>query len=64
MRKRNKLKRDNRRPQPVMERTDLEIRNLLDDPALRRAMGLDVVAPSQTSVIKRPQRRLMAALSH
>ena len=47
-----------------MERTDLEIRNLLDDPALRRAMGLDVVAPSQTSVIKRPQRRLMAALSH
>lgn len=26
----------------LLDRPDLQIRNLLDDPALRRAMGLDV----------------------
>jgi hypothetical protein len=30
-------------PRSEGERDDLKIRNLLDDPALRRAMGLDLV---------------------
>jgi hypothetical protein len=47
-----------RRPTPLpatngslLDRPDLRIRNLLDDPALRRAMGLD--APET----ERPQHR-------
>src|SRR4051812_45964599 len=63
MRKWNALKRYPYRPEPVVARTDLQIRNLLDDPALRRAMGLGMlhpevaVAATQVSLIQRPQRR-------
>ena len=63
MRKWNNLKRDMYRREPVMGRPDLQIRNLLDDPALRRAMGLDLlhaevtVAATQVSLMQRPQRR-------
>jgi hypothetical protein len=45
-------------------RPDLQIRSLLDDPGLRRAMGLDQaltvatsVAPTVVSVNQRPRRR-------
>ena len=63
MRKWNNLKRDMHRPEPVVRRPDLQIRNLLDDPALRSAMGLDLLhaqvtaAATQVSVMRRPQRR-------
>jgi hypothetical protein len=63
MRKWNNLKRDMYRPESVVGRPDLQVRNLLDDPDLRRAMGLDLlhtevtVAATQVSVKRRPQRR-------
>ena len=63
MRKRNDLRRDRYRPESVVGRADLQIRNLLDDPALRSAMGLDLLhaevtaAATQVSVMRRPQRR-------
>ena len=63
MRKWNKLKRDIYRPESVVGQPDLQIRNLLDDPALRRAMGLDLlhaevtVAATQVPVMQRQRRR-------
>ena len=63
MRQWSNIKRDMYRPEPVVGRPDLQIRKLLDDPALRRAMGLDLlhaevtVAATQVSVMLRPQRR-------
>jgi hypothetical protein len=64
MRKWNNLKRDMYRPESVVGRPDLQVRNLLDDPHLRRAMGLDllhaevtVAATQQVFEIQRPQRR-------
>ena len=63
MRKWNNPKRDMYRPESVVGRRDLQTRNLLDDPALRRAMGLDVlhaevtVAATPVSVMQRQRRR-------
>ena len=48
----------------LANRADLQIRNLLDDPGLRRAMGLDLpltatelaVVPAAPKVTERPRR--------
>ena len=40
---------------PSTTRADLQIRNLLDDPKLRLAMGLDSAVPEQTE-LGRPDR--------
>jgi hypothetical protein len=48
----------------LAQRADLQIRNLLDDPGLRRAMGLDLslsaaevaVVPAGRKITERPQR--------
>lgn len=42
-----------------LDRTDLRIRNLLDDPGLRRAMGLDEAAPSDRPEPRFDRRRLL-----
>lgn len=45
----------------LLDRPDLQIRNLLDDPGLRRAMGLDepVVEPAGRPVPRFDRRRLL-----
>jgi hypothetical protein len=62
--KRNKRTATEHPAESLMARPDLQIRSLLDDPGLRRAMGLDQplavatsVAPSLVAVTPRPRRR-------
>lgn len=45
---------------PLRERPELQIRNLLDDPALRRAMGLGVTELPQRRF---DRRRLLDAVA-
>src|SRR5215213_6730903 len=56
-----KAKHEKHQVESLMARPELQIRNLLDDPALRRAMGLDqssltaVMAPATAKAARTPR---------